>query len=94
MFDSSRARNESFSFRLGDGQVIAGWEQGIAKLSLGESATVVIPPELGYGDQEIPNVIPAASTLHFTVELLNIYKPVKPVVFKKPEHVHGPNCSH
>jgi hypothetical protein len=46
----------------------------------------------GYGSQAIPDVIPANSTLVFEIELLNIYKPMKPVVFE--EHVHGPNCGH
>jgi FKBP-type peptidyl-prolyl cis-trans isomerase len=91
-FDSSRQRHEPFRFRIGDQQVIPGWELSLQKMTLGEKSNVIIPSELGYGKQEIPGVIPADSELRFEIELLNIYRPLKPVVFE--EHVHSDSCGH
>ena len=71
-FDSSRDRNEPFQFRLGVGQVIAGWDEGVALMKVGGQARLSIPSDLGYGDRGIPGVIPAKATLVFDVELLNV----------------------
>jgi len=71
-FDSSLDRGEPFSFVLGSGQVIKGWEQGILGMQVGEKAKLTIPPELAYGNQAVGGVIPANSTLVFEVELLEV----------------------
>ena len=71
-FDSSRDRGAGFTFRLGAGQVIAGWDQGVAGMRVGEVRKLTIPPELGYGDSGFPPVIPPRSTLVFEVELLSV----------------------
>ena len=70
-FDSS-VGSEPFSFKLGEGRVIAGWEQGILGMKVGEKRKLTIAPELGYGSHAVGNVIPANSTLVFEVELLEI----------------------
>ena len=71
-FDSSRDRNEGFSFRLGAGEVIQGWDQGVAGMKVGGLRKLTIPPEMGYGKLGYPPVIPGNSTLIFEVELLEV----------------------
>ena len=71
-FDSSLDRGKPFEFPLGQGRVIKGWDEGIAKLHVGDQATLIIPPELGYGASGAGGVIPPNATLIFLVELVGI----------------------
>ena len=71
-FDSSVDREEPFSFVLGTGQVIQGWDQGVGGMRVGDKVRLTIPPELAYGKQGYPGAIPPNATLIFEVELLSI----------------------
>jgi FKBP-type peptidyl-prolyl cis-trans isomerase len=69
-FDSSRGRGKPFSFSLGKGQVIRGWDEGVATMKIGERATLVLSSEFGYGAHGSPPDIPGGATLVFDVEVL------------------------
>jgi FKBP-type peptidyl-prolyl cis-trans isomerase len=71
-FDSSVDRDEPFSFTLGAGEVIAGWDLGVAQMKVGDKVKLTIPPELAYGQAGYPGAIPPNATLIFEVELLGI----------------------
>ena len=71
-FDSSVDRDDPFSFVLGTGQVIAGWDQGVAQLRVGDKAKLTIPHDLAYGEAGYPGAIPPKATLIFEVELLSV----------------------
>jgi FKBP-type peptidyl-prolyl cis-trans isomerase len=71
-FDSSVDRGQPFEFVLGRGQVIKGWDQGVATMRVGDKVKLTIPPEMGYGTRGAGNVIPPNATLIFEVELLDI----------------------
>ncbi len=72
-FDSSRDRDEPFSFPIGRGQVIEGWDEGVMTMKVGGKRELVIPPDLGYGERGTPDgAIPPNAELHFDVELLEI----------------------
>ncbi len=71
-FDSSVDRGEPFSFMLGAGRVIRGWDEGLVGMTVGSKRTLVIPPTMGYGSQGAGNVIPPNATLVFDVDLLEL----------------------
>lgn len=71
-FDSSRDRKTPLKFKLGVGQVIKGWDEGITGMKVGGKRTLIIPSDLAYGDRGFPGAIPPKATLHFDVELVAI----------------------
>lgn len=71
-FDSSVDRGEPFTFALGAGQVIRGWDEGVAGMRVGGKRTLLLPPEYGYGDRGAGGVIPPGASLVFDVELLQV----------------------
>ena len=76
VFDASRPRGKPFSFEIGAGQVIGGWEQGVPGMKVGEIRKLTIPPKLGYGARGAGNVIPPNATLIFKIELLDVSEPI------------------
>jgi peptidylprolyl isomerase len=71
-FDSSKDRNAPFTFTIGVGQVIQGWDEGVASMKVGGSRKLIIPAKLGYGSSGAGGVIPGGATLLFDVELLDV----------------------
>ncbi len=71
-FDSSVDRGSPFEFPIGRGRVIKGWDEGVSTMKVGGKRTLLIPPQLGYGDRGAGNVIPPGATLLFEVELLGV----------------------
>eukprot|EP00695_Tsukubamonas_globosa_P003360 TRINITY_DN590_c0_g1_i1.p1 TRINITY_DN590_c0_g1~~TRINITY_DN590_c0_g1_i1.p1 ORF type:complete len:120 (+),score=10.49 TRINITY_DN590_c0_g1_i1:98-457(+) len=72
-FDSTRKRNRPFKFRLGVGEVIRGWDEGIAGMSIGQRAELTMSPDFAYGEKGFPGLIPPNSAVIFDVELLGFY---------------------
>lgn len=72
VFDSSRNRGEPFQFKIGLGQVIRGWDEGVAQMSIGQQAVLTCSPDFAYGSRGYPGIIPPMSILEFDVELLGI----------------------
>lgn len=72
VFDSSETRKAPFSFTLGAGQVIPGWDKGVEGMKIGERRRLTIPSSLAYGEKGVGNIIPPNATLVFEVELLNV----------------------
>jgi len=85
-FDSSRDRGQPFSFKIGTGQVIKGWDEGIALLKVGDKALLTIPPTIGYGDRDM-GLIPPNSILIFEVELMNVAQAPTPFDVKGKDTV-------
>jgi len=88
-FDSSRDRNEPFAFKLGAGQVIKGWDEGLSKLRIGDHAILVIPANLAYGSRGAGDVIPPDAKLIFLVEVLDVKSTSLTEVLAKTLNANG-----
>ncbi len=86
-FDSSLDRNQPIEFELGAGRVIKGWDEGVAQLRVGDQATLIIPPHLGYGARGAGGVIPPDATLIFIVEVVGV-KEMTPLPTGAPPKVN------
>ena len=82
VFDSSYKRNQPIDFAIGVGQVIAGWDEGIQLLKVGDKARLVIPSNLAYGEAGAGGVIPPNATLIFDVELMNVKYSKQNIIIK------------
>jgi len=71
VFDSSRRREEPFTFQLGLGKVIRGWDEGVSQMTVGQRAKLICTDDYGYGDAGYPGVIPPKATLMFDIKLLD-----------------------
>ena len=71
-FDSSLDRNQTFSFFVGEGRVIRGWDEGLQLLRVGDHATLIIPASIGYGERGAGNIIPGGATLIFLIEVIGV----------------------
>jgi FKBP-type peptidyl-prolyl cis-trans isomerase len=74
IFDSSRERNETFEFSVGEGEVIKGWDEGLLTFNVGERSTLILSPSYGYGDAGAGSDIPPGAILIFDIELIKIWK--------------------
>ncbi len=72
VFDSSKDRGQTFSFTIGEGSVIDGWEKGVPGMKVGGTRILTIPADMGYGEYGVPGAIPGGATLIFEVELISI----------------------
>ncbi|XP_026189316.1 FKBP prolyl isomerase 1Aa isoform X1 [Mastacembelus armatus] len=72
VFDSSRSRGKPFKFKIGHQEVIRGWEEGVAQMSVGQRAKLICSPDFAYGSKGHPGIIPPNATLTFDVELLGL----------------------
>ncbi len=72
VFDSSVERGQPFTFIIGEGKVIRGWDEGVVGMKVGGKRKLVVPPHLGYGEAGSPPKIPGGATLHFDIELLHV----------------------
>jgi len=90
VFDSSVERGDPLEFKVGAGNVIRGWDDGICQLQKGQKATLICPPEYAYGKQGAGGVIPPNATLHFDVEVIDFYTISNELQVKKLNEGTGP----
>jgi peptidylprolyl isomerase len=87
IFDASYERMQPITFQVGTGKVIKGWDEGLQYLHLGDSALLVIPPQIAYGERAM-GLIPAHATLSFTVKIVDVIKAIKPYNVTKLDSIH------